>query len=351
MSKKYREQFFQALNEEIYRRREYLSGQPVGSVYFGGGTPSLIDPSILSMLLDTIRAYYPVMKSAEITVEMNPDDVTPEVLEEYRRAGINRISIGVQSFFEEDLRYLNRVHTAGQSLESVRIVQEAGFDNLSIDLVYGMPTLSSGHWEKNLETAFRVKIPHISAYALTVEPRTGLDILIRRHKLPGPGEEQTVHHFRILQEKMKEQGYEHYEISNFCREGRYSVHNSNYWKDIHYLGAGPSAHSYDGVSRQWNISSVIQYIDMIRNGERHFERELLSPEQKYNEYVMVSLRTQWGCDLEKIGSAFGPEQEDYCRTRAQRHIVTGDMERRENTLYLTGKGRILADAIASDLFL
>ena len=350
-SGRYRTPFFETLEEEIFRQRNYLSGQEIGSVYLGGGTPSLADMTTLAGILGKIRAYYPVSREAEITIEANPDDLSPELLRMYRQAGINRLSIGVQSFFENDLRYLNRIHSADQALQSIRCVKEAGFTNFSIDLIYGIPTLSQSRWEKNLETAFLLDIPHISAYALTVEPQTGLDVLIRKKKLPAPAEDETVAHFRLLQEKMRENGYEQYEISNFCTDHRYSVHNSNYWKDIHYLGLGPSAHSYDGISRQWNISSVIQYIEMIRRGERHYEKELLTPEQKFNEYVMVSLRTCWGCDLQRIREAFGTEREAYCASRAQRHLQSGDLELTDHVLFLTDKGKILADAIASDLFI
>ena len=270
----------EALGEEIFLQRDYLAGKPVRSVYLGGGTPSILEPVEIGKLLSAIRGTYAVEADAEITIEVNPDDVTPAVLAAYREAGINRISIGVQSFFDEDLDYLNRIHNGQQSALCIRQVQEAGFTNISADLIFGFPTLTGSRLEENLRRLVDFNIPHISAYALTVEPKTALDVLIRKKKLPAPVEEDVVSHFRILMRVMKENGYEHYEISNFCKNGLYSFHNSNYWKGEHYLGLGPSAHSFNGISRQWNIASVIQYCEMIRRKERHYETELLAPEQQ-----------------------------------------------------------------------
>jgi oxygen-independent coproporphyrinogen-3 oxidase len=349
-SLKYRLPLLEALGEEIFLQRDYLAGKPVRSVYLGGGTPSILEPDEIGKLLSAIRGTYAVEADAEITIEVNPDDVTPAVLAAYREAGINRISIGVQSFFDEDLDYLNRIHNGQQSALCIRQVQEAGFTNISADLIFGFPTLTGSRLEENLRRLVDFNIPHISAYALTVEPKTALDVLIRKKKLPAPVEEDVVSHFRILMRVMKENGYEQYEISNFCKNGLYSFHNSNYWKGEHYLGLGPSAHSFNGISRQWNIASVIQYCEMIRRKERHYETELLAPEQQYNEYVMVSLRTMWGCSLDTIRQEFGEEIAARTSQIADRFIRSGLLREQDRIYFLTDEGKIFADRIAMELF-
>lgn len=349
-SLKYRLPLLEALGEETFLQRDYLAGKPVRSVYLGGGTPSILEPDEIGKLLSAIRGTYAVEADAEITIEVNPDDVTPAVLAAYREAGINRISIGVQSFFDEDLDYLNRIHNGQQSALCIRQVQEAGFTNISADLIFGFPTLTGSRLEENLRRLVDFNIPHISAYALTVEPKTALDVLIRKKKLPAPVEEDVVSHFRILMRVMKENGYEQYEISNFCKNGLYSFHNSNYWKGEHYLGLGPSAHSFNGISRQWNIASVIQYCEMIRRKERHYETELLAPEQQYNEYVMVSLRTMWGCSLDTIRQEFGEEIAARTSQIADRFIRSGLLREQDRIYFLTDEGKIFADRIAMELF-
>lgn len=262
-STRYKDRFLEALKEEIYLRKDYLGGHQVQSIYLGGGTPSILKVVEVNSILEFIRKYFPLKENSEITLEANPDDINPELLQDYLEIGINRLSIGVQSFFDDDLQYLNRIHSGSRAVEAVLQAKNAGFTNISIDLIYGIPTLTKEKWKQNLEKAFSLDIPHISAYSLTVEPRTALDLLIRKKKLPGPVEEDFLDHFRILIKMMKEKGFEHYEISNFCRERSYSRHNSMYWNGTHYLGLGPSAHSYNGTSRQWNISNVVQYIDQI----------------------------------------------------------------------------------------
>jgi oxygen-independent coproporphyrinogen-3 oxidase len=265
--------------------------------------------------------------------------------------GINRLSIGVQSFFDDDLDYLNRTHSAKKAEESVMEAKASGFSNISVDLIYGIPTLTDEKWEKNLEKAFELDVPHISTYSLTVEPKTALDLLIRKKKLPGPNEEQILAHFRILLQKMKKQGFEHYEISNFCRDGFYSRHNSMYWNGTCYLGLGPSAHSYNGTSRQWNLSNLFQYITQVNNKDRFFESEELTMIQRYNEYVMVSLRTMWGCDVRKIREEFGDETAARFTEHVSRFIELGEMIEKDGVYYLTDEGKLFADGIAADLFM
>jgi len=350
VSEKYQRSLLDSLKEEIFIQRDYLSGKEIASVYFGGGTPSVLDPSEIRDILSEIKKHYPLSKDAEITIEINPDDSDIAHLKEYSGMGINRISIGVQSFFDDDLEYLNRVHSADQAIEAVRNAKSAGFDNISIDLIYGIPTLNDEKWNKNLETAFSLNIQHISAYSLTVEPKTALDVLIKRKKLPSPKEEDVIAHFRNLMMEMKKKAFIHYEISNFCKEGFYSRHNSMYWSGEHYLGLGPSAHSFNGSSRQWNVASVIEYIDQIRRNERFFESETLNASQKYNEYVMTSLRTMWGCDLNRIMEEFGMDSGTRFSGLSSRFIESGLMVEMDGTYYLTDEGKLFADGIASDLF-
>ena len=349
-STKYKDRFLDALKEEIYLRKDYLGDNQVQSIYLGGGTPSILKIGEVTSILEFIRKYFPLEENAEITLEANPDDINPELLHDYLDIGINRLSIGVQSFFDDDLQYLNRIHSGSRAEESVLQAKNAGFNNISIDLIYGIPTLTQEKWKQNLEKAFSLDIPHISAYSLTVEPRTALDLLIRKKKLPGPVEEDFLDHFRILIKMMKERGFEHYEISNFCRERFYSRHNSMYWNGTSYLGFGPSAHSYNGTSRQWNISNIVQYIDQISRNEPFFESEKLTDIQKYNEYVMVSLRTMWGCDLNVIKNRFGESLVSNFLSLVTRYLDSGEMIERSGIYYLTDEGKLFADGIASNLF-
>jgi oxygen-independent coproporphyrinogen-3 oxidase len=350
-SLKYKQHFLDALHEEIWLQRTYLADQEIHSVYVGGGTPSLMDPSEISKILEEIRKYYILSEDAEITLEANPDDMGKGTVGDYMNPGINRVSIGVQSFHDTDLVYLNRIHSATQAKNAIIEAQSAGFKNVSIDLIYGIPGLTNEQWEENLEIAFKTGVQHISAYALTVEPKTALDILIKKKKLPAPEDEHVIEHFRIMMAKMKENGFIHYEISNFCREGFYSRHNSMYWSGEHYLGLGPSAHSFNGISRQWNVSGIIDYIDQIKRKDRFFETEILTKDQKYNEYVMTSLRTMWGCDLDKIRKEFGTELAVRSWQLAVQFIDSGLMVEKEGVYYLTDEGKLFADGIASDLFM
>jgi oxygen-independent coproporphyrinogen-3 oxidase len=351
VSLKYKDRFLDALKEEIYRRKSYLNGNHVESIYLGGGTPSVLQIPEIKSILEEIRKYFILAENTEITLEANPDDLDPGILRDYRSIGINRLSIGVQSFFDHDLQYLNRLHSGLRAEESVLQAKEAGFSNISIDLIYGIPTLTPEKWRKNLEKAYSLEVPHISAYSLTVEPKTALDQLIRKMKLPGPLEEDILNHFRILLRMMKEQEFEHYEISNFCKKNYYSKHNSMYWDGTPYIGLGPSAHSYNGTSRQWNISNLVEYIDQINRNEIFFESEELTSTQKYNEYVMVSLRTMWGCDLNLIRDRFGEEPAVYFSGLAARYLISGEMIQKSGIYYLTDEGKLFADGIASNLFL
>jgi oxygen-independent coproporphyrinogen III oxidase len=350
-SVKYIDAFCDTLLEEIYIQRNYLAGKSLKSIYFGGGTPSHVKPEIIRQALQSISKYYSIQQDPEITLEANPDDINVAALKEYKSIGINRISIGVQSFFEDDLKYLNRMHSAEQAFKAVWDAKSAGFENLSLDLIYGIPTLTDEKWEQNLEKAFSLEIPHISAYSLTVEEKTALHRLILKKELPAPVEEEVIGHFRILQKKMKEHGFLHYEISNFCKPGWYSKHNSMYWSGEHYLGIGPSAHSFNGVSRQWNVSNILQYVDLIAKNERFWQSEDLTDIQRINERIMVSLRTMWGLDLNKLSEDFGDEIATGFRLQASGYIRSGAMMENKGIYTLTDEGKLFADGIGSDLFL
>jgi oxygen-independent coproporphyrinogen-3 oxidase len=343
--------FVPALLKEMERRSDYLGASQVGTVYLGGGTPSLIDPADLNAILDRLRELFILEADPEITLEANPDDMTDrQRLKAWRSAGINRLSIGIQSFFDEDLRWMNRAHDAAQAAESIRLAKEEGFDNMSIDLIYGGPTLPDNHWQKNVAEAIRWQIPHLSCYALTVEPRTALDKLIRQHKRTEVSPDDQARQLLQLMDWMSQAGYEHYEISNFALPGHRSRHNSAYWQGKPYLGLGPSAHSYDGQSREWNLANNARYIAALAGGNLPVaEKELLTPVQQLNEYIMIALRTKEGIDLAALNLRFGPEAANSLERRSQRYIQAGMMIRTER-LVLTKEGKLLADGIAADLF-
>lgn len=349
-SKRYRDELVPAIGKELELRKDYLPDPTIHSVYFGGGTPSLIEPEEIAQLLETIRSNYQPIQEPEITLEANPDDLTVDRLRQYREIGINRLSIGIQSFNQRDLEFLNRVHTVAQSYDCIDFARVAGFNNISIDLIYGIPTLNHYSWESNLMTALKFKIPHISAYALTIEEKTPLSLMIRRGTAPGTDEEAQLRHFDILLDMMNSNGYFHYEISNFCRPTYYSRHNSAYWNGTPYLGAGPSAHSYNGISRQWNVSNLTWYIESIHQNTIPSEEENLTLSQQFNEYVMTSLRTMWGCDLRLIEQKFGKEWLEQIHKDIQNYLKEGLVIISDKKLYLTRKGKFQADGIAAELF-
>jgi oxygen-independent coproporphyrinogen-3 oxidase len=346
--------FIPALLKEMEGRKDYIGLSTVGTVYLGGGTPSLLDPVQLGAILDRLREVFVLESAAEITMEANPDDMTDSrMVQRWRKAGVNRLSIGIQSFFGEDLQWMNRAHNAVQAMECIRMAQGEGFDNISIDLIYGGPTLPDDHWKKNVDQAIALGIPHLSCYALTVEPRTALDKLIRTHKRQDVSPDDQARQFILLMDWMERAGYEHYEISNFALPGRRSRHNSSYWRGETYLGLGPSAHSYDGVSREWNISNNQLYIkSLLAIGSKISaitEKEILTPVQQLNEYIMLSLRTMEGSDLGYVAEKFGSEIAEELEKRAQRYVQEGKMTN-EGKLSLTRVGRLLADGIAANLF-
>lgn len=342
--------FSDVLLKEIGKQADYLGGDVINTVYLGGGTPSLLSMADLNSIFEKVHKHFNISPDAEITIEANPDDVTSDWISKLTKTPVNRISLGVQSFFDEDLNYLNRVHSAADADLAIRSLQGSGLGNITIDLIYGIPGLDDGKWEKNLEKFFNFNLPHLSAYALTVEKKTALNTLIRKGKLPGPNEEAGINHFGILMEMTREKQYIHYEISNFALEGYYSRHNSLYWTGGHYLGLGPSAHSYNGKSRRWNKASMKDWLSMEDHYGESFEEEVLSKEQRYNEYVMTSLRTIWGCDLAIVRQEFGEEFVQVLLSGADKYINDNSLIFKGSRLFLTGKGKLFADGIASDLF-
>ena len=336
---------------ELDQRKSYLKTKKIDSIYFGGGTPSIIDVKHIINIIEKIYSLFDVKKTAEITMEFNPDDIKKEKLNKLRQAGINRLSIGIQSFNNEDLIFMNRSHNAKEAISSIKLAKECGFNNMSIDLIYGVQNQTDKTWKKSLNQMFELEIDHFSAYALTVEPDTKLNYLIKKKRVQPTSELKAENHFKILQEESLKMGYEQYEISNFCRKNKFAQHNTSYWKDKAYLGIGPSAHSYNGKSRRWNISNNLKYITLINNSEKYFDEEKLSPTQKYNEYTLTSLRTIWGVSLDYLENNFDQHIVSHFKKNARKWIDNKNIILGKNNVRLTNKGMLFADAISSDLFI
>lgn len=350
VSQSQKSNLLKALVKEIELRKDYLAGEFITSIYFGGGTPSLIETSAIRNILDVIENNFTVVKDAEITLEANPDDLTGSKLHDLAEAFVNRLSIGVQSFSDADLKFMNRTHSAANAVRSVKAAQGSGFSNISIDLIYGTPGMSTEQWKKNLDIAFTLDVPHLSCYCLTVEEKTKLFQVIRDKKVPDVNEDSATEHFSLLMDMAQQDGFEHYEISNFCRDEMYSKHNTSYWKREKYLGIGPSAHSFNGDSRQWNVSNIVGYIDSIEKGIIPSEKEVLTPAQKFNEYVMTGLRTQWGCDLTVVSNQFEEKFSQQFVEKTKKYLENNLLEKSENIFRLTREGKFFADRIAADIF-
>lgn len=341
--------FLNALLNEIKLRKDYLPTNLISTVYLGGGTPSILEQEDMETILHAIKSEYRLQADAEITLEANPDDINTEKLLAWKAAGINRLSIGVQSFFDEDLNWMNRAHTANQSVMGLELAKQH-FDNITIDLIYGAPTLTDDKWRQNVEKAVSLQVPHLSCYALTVEPKTALHDMIRKRKLEDIDSDQQARQFLLLIDWLEAAGYQHYEISNFSLPGKKSVHNSSYWSGEPYIGLGPSAHSFDGRGRQWNIANNALYIQSIQKNELNFEREELSQIQQLNEYIMTSLRTMEGMKAEYIAKKFGEESYQRVVSSAKKFLTQQLMIEQGGNFILTKKGKLYADGIAADLF-
>lgn len=380
-SLKLKDRFLEALKQEIVLRKDYLHNETVSTIYFGGGTPSLLSVDEIRELLHLIKDTFNIAPDPEITLEANPDTLSLEHLQAMRKIGINRLSIGIQSFFDNDLQYLSRKHDSHHAQQCLDWAKLASFSNISIDLIYGLPTSNAEQWNQNLDIFFAYDLPHLSAYALTLEPNSILTKQIELGKALPINEADALRDYEILCRRAKENNYLHYEISNFCRRGMHSKHNASYWFGTPYLGLGPSAHSFDGASRQWNISSVEKYCDAVSATSRHCEearrsnpedslprlprfarndakrvqqaiqeKELLSPEQHYNEYVMLRLRTHWGIDLKWLKREMGEQFSTYCEQHAQPLIAQDRLSQTREFLYLTDEQMLFADGVAEELF-
>ena len=339
-----------ALAKEIELRKNEFKNEVVETIYFGGGTPSILEISDVRILIDAVFKHYIVIENPEITVEANPDDLTKERIIELSNNKVNRLSIGIQSFFEDDLILMNRAHNSLEAKECLELATHY-FDNISVDLIYGIPEMSNEKWLQNIETALSFNIPHISSYALTVEPKTALHSFIQKGIIPQPDDEVAQEHFQILVDKLSENDFIHYELSNFGKENYFSKNNSSYWLGKKYIGIGPSAHSYDGEKRGWNVSNNALYLKAISENKLPLETEILSKTDRYNEYVMTGLRTIWGVSLNRIATEFGETYLDYLNQQAAKYIEDHLLFVDENILRTTKKGKFLSDGIASDLFL
>lgn len=339
-----------ALAKEIQMRKNEFQNEVVETIYFGGGTPSIMEIADLKLLIDTVYQNYKVIENPEITVEANPDDLTQQRITELSNNQINRLSIGIQSFFEDDLKMMNRAHNSLEAKDCLTFATQY-FDNISIDLIYGVPGMTNEKWLQNIETALSYNIPHISSYALTVEPKTALHTFIQKGIIPQLNDEVAQEHFHLLVEKLEQNGFIHYELSNFGKENYFSKNNSSYWLGKKYIGIGPSAHSYDGISRSWNVSNNAMYLKSITENKLPSETEILSKTDRYNEYIMTGLRTIWGVSLVRIESEFGKTYLDYLMLQSQKFLVDDLLFIENEILKPTQKGKFLSDGIASDLFM
>ncbi|WP_291587116.1 radical SAM family heme chaperone HemW [Bacteroides sp.] len=344
-----KERYIHALCRELEIRRQYLQGEPIETIYFGGGTPSQLSGEDFQQVFDTIEKTYGMKQVQEITLEANPDDLTPQYVQTLANLPFNRISMGLQTFDEVTLRLLNRRHTAAQAITATKCCREAGFRNISIDLIYGLPGETVERWEHDLTQAIALNPEHISAYHLIYEEGTPIYKMLQQHRVNEVDEESSVHFFSSLIDRLTAAGYEHYEISNFCRPGYHSRHNTSYWQGIPYLGCGPSAHSFNRYEREWNIASLNKYLNGIESGERAYEAEILDTTTRYNECIITSIRTNQGLSLTKLKEEFGTELWQYCLSMAAPSIKNGMLEEREGNLRLTRKGIFISDSIMSDL--
>lgn len=337
--------------KEMAERQNYLQGQQVQTIYFGGGTPSLLNKEELLFLLTTLKTIFSVAPDVEITLEANPDDLGPEKLSELKAAGINRLSIGVQSFRQQDLEFLGRIHSAEQAKKSLQSAQAAGFTNITIDLIYGIPGLSDEAWLQNLQTVTELGLPHLSSYALTIEPHTLFHNMIKTGKIAAPSDDQAANQFDLLTKWAVQNNFDHYEISNLAHNGFYSKHNTSYWLNKYYLGIGPSAHSFNGYSRQWNIANNNIYVKNFHNGLPYFEVEQLSLSDRVNDYLLTRLRTKWGADTSFIEAEFGASILRQIMADARHEIKRGNLQLINKKLLLTPQGMFFADGIIASLFI
>ena len=345
------ERYIEALCRELDMRVSELQGQPIHTIYIGGGTPSQLSPQLLGQLFSHMSRHTNVLQCREITIECNPDDLTPQYIEALRALPINRISMGIQSFNDNDLRFLRRRHTAQAAIDAISRCKEAGFDNISIDLIYGLPGQTLDQWKKNVDTALAQDITHLSSYALIFEEGTALMRLRNEGKVKECNDELSLEMYGYLIDRLEAAGYRHYEISNFAREGYESQHNSSYWNDTIYLGLGAAAHSYDGLTRRYNPAHTMAYIEAIENNTVCYTEEILTENDRYNDMLLTRLRTRKGIDLQQIATQFSPVLLNYMQHMARPHIACGNMAQENDHLYITRQGLFISDSIISDLFM
>ena len=349
---KYKEEMISALKKEISLRKNELENKTLKSLYFGGGTPSLLHVDELKSLIDEVLKHFSFDSEIEITLEANPDDLDQTFLKELSQTPINRLSIGTQSFFDEDLKMMNRAHNSGEAESSIKRAQDFGFENISIDLIYGSPTSGFDIWKKNLRKTIELEVPHVSSYALTIEPKTALNTWISQGKIAAPKEAEQHEEFFYMTDFLKDHGFDHYEISNFGKPGFHSKHNSSYWKYQEYLGIGPSAHSYNGRNeRGWNVANNQLYINSLHQNKLAKETEILSEKDQFNEMLMIGLRTIWGVDLSSLKEKFSTELLEYFQNEIKNKLEDGILSIENNHLKIPEKHWFLADGIASDLFM
>ncbi|HMU06707.1 MAG TPA: radical SAM family heme chaperone HemW [Kaistella sp.] len=348
----FKEEMIAAIKKEIFLRKDELQDKNLKSLYFGGGTPSILKVDELKSIMDEVLKYFTFEKDIEITLEANPDDLDKSFLKDLANTEINRLSIGTQSFFNEDLKLMNRAHNSSEAESSIKRAQDFGFENISIDLIYGSPTSNFEIWKENLNKTIELQVPHVSSYALTIEPKTALNQWIKQNKIAAPKESEQNKEFYYMSDFLKDHGFEHYEISNFGKPGFHSKHNSAYWKYQEYLGIGPSAHSYNGRNeRSWNIANNKKYINFLIENKLAKETEILSEKDQFNEMLMIGLRTIWGVDLKSLNQKFSPEILEYLQTEINPKLNEGILTIENNHLKIPEKHWFLADGIASDLFL
>jgi len=340
----------EAICKELIMKKDRIKGQ-VGSIYLGGGTPSILSNKALQKIFDTINRYYSVDADAEITIETNPDDLTHQKLNELKQLPVNRFSVGIQSFFNEDLLWMNRAHNANEAEICIKRSQDAGFENLTLDLIYGYPLLTNDKWSSNINHVLELQVPHISAYGLTVEPKTALAHAIKLKKQAPVNDQQAANQFTMLMEALPAAGFEHYEISNFAKPGKYAIHNTNYWKGISYIGIGPSAHGFDGQNRYMNPANNALYMGELEKNKLPESVEELSHQDRFNEYIMTSLRTMWGMDLSKIRVDFGKDFYEETLENLRNFENRDWLIRNEGIITLSKNGKLFADHIASELFI
>jgi len=343
--------YIDTLIKEAGIRREYLGNENVSTIYIGGGTPSVLLPEEIETILNSIRKLFKVDENCEITVELNPDDIDWDYLQGLKDSGVNRLSLGIQSWRDSDLKLMNRRHNAAQAAAALELIMKSGFENVTIDLIYGIPGMTTADWSSNLDISFSYDIKHLSAYHLTIEPGTVFGKMREKGILIEIDEDESSAQFHLLIDKASSAGFIHYEISNFGKPGYFSIHNSNYWKQVSYLGLGPSAHSFNGYSRQWNVRDVKKYIKAVDSGSLLFEREELDKKTRFNEYIMTSLRTMWGMDLDYVEKAFDKEGYDYVVNLSGKMVDYGLMKQENKTLVLTNQGKLISDNIISGLML